>query len=151
MLEPVVAAGWSEADGAVADCDAQALCSLAADAYRGLGLGMPAVGRLTIPGGHLPALEVALVRIREYKSGSPVDGVQVEADVMHHADAAEVLAQVAALRPQHRLDEIVRAKLRQPHLKLRPNKGIYESNLHPSRTSEIQESRITKTGESVEH
>jgi hypothetical protein len=36
-----------------------------------------------------------------------VEGVEVEAGVVHHAHAAEALADVVALRPQHRLVLVV--------------------------------------------
>jgi hypothetical protein len=58
----------------------------------------------------LPALVVALAPLPEHDLGAvadaamplvTVEGVEVEVDVVHHADAAEAVADVAALRPQH--------------------------------------------------
>ena len=46
-----------------------------------------------------------------------VEGVEVEADVVHHADAAEALADVAALGPQHGLVLVLRVEGHQLHLK----------------------------------
>jgi hypothetical protein len=68
------------------------------------------------PGQDLPALVVALGPLPEHHGGAVVDaavvlvaveGVHVEVDVVHHAHAAEAVADVAALRPQHRLVNVL--------------------------------------------
>jgi len=116
-----------EADSTVADCEAKALASLVVDAAGGHGV-EPAAGRIgfVVPVEDLPALGVALGPLGQHESGDvcdwhlhaiSTDGVQAQADVMDHANVAEVLAQVAALRPQQRLVIVVRVEVRQPHLK----------------------------------
>jgi len=58
----------------------------------------------------LPALVIALAPVPQYNGGPVVDptvvlvsmeGVKVQKDVVHHADAAESLAHVLGLGPQH--------------------------------------------------
>jgi hypothetical protein len=77
------------------------------------------------PGDDLPALVVALTPLPEHDLGAVVDaavilvameGVEVEVDVVHHADAAEPLAHVLALRPQHGLVQVLRVVSHKLHL-----------------------------------
>jgi len=77
------------------------------------------------PGEDLPALVVALAPLPEHDVGAvahpavvlvAVEGVEVEVDVVHHADAAEAVPDVAALRPQHRLVLVVGVVRHQLHL-----------------------------------
>jgi len=106
--------------------EAAALVGLAVDAAGGLGE-KPAAGLvgLDAPVEDLPALGAAPGPLRE-RDGRAVShaaavvlvagqGVEDHVDVVQHADAAEVPAQVAALRPQHRLVEVLRVELHQPH------------------------------------
>lgn len=125
VLVPVSRVAGHEADSTITDCDAKALVSPAVDAVGRLGI-KPATGRIgfIVPVDDFPALGVALGPLGEHKSG-PVwhlhaittEGIQALADVMKHANAAKVLSQVAALRPQQRLIIIVWVELHQYHLK----------------------------------
>jgi hypothetical protein len=78
----------------------------------------------SVVGLDLPALVVALAPLPEHDVGAvtdaavplvAVEGVEVEVDVVDHADAAETVADVAALRPQHRLVQKVRVVGHQAH------------------------------------
>ena len=124
-----------QAHAAVADGHAEPVVRLAVDADRRLAVAVRRVGGgaaaaagvgLVAPGEDLPALVVALGPLPQHHGGAvvhaavvlvAVEGVEVEPDVVHHADAAEALANVAALRPQHRLVLVLRVERHQLHLK----------------------------------
>ena len=103
------------------------------------------------PGQDLPALVVALGPLPEDDGGAVVDaavvlvaveGVEVEVDVVHHAHAAEAVADVAALSPQHRLVHVLRVVGHQANLPtMDPCQCMYQMFDHPS-IRQIHASRI---------
>lgn len=108
VLVLVVSVGGSEADGAVVHGEAETLVGHAVDAAGGLGVKAAAglVG-LVAPVEDLPALGVAAGPFCEREGrGVPQaaaflvaeQSVKAHVDVVYHADAAQVPAQVAALR-----------------------------------------------------
>ena len=104
--------------------------------------------RLGSPRQDLPALVLALAPLPEHDAGAvvhaavvlvAVEGVEVEAGVVHHADAAEALAHVLALRPQHRRVLLVRVERRELHLHMQHSHGmdgsIHQPTSHGSLTN----------------
>jgi hypothetical protein len=135
--------GGREDDGAVAGREAVFLAGLGEDAHgvhgwpsavTGTGAGVDGGVRLG-PRQDLPALVVPLAPLPEHDGGAvvnaavvlvAVEGVEAEAVVVHHADAAEPLAHVLALRPQHRRVLIRRVERHQLHLHT-------QRDIHPCR------------------